>query len=90
MHPCVNQNRYRGKCIAKGTPNPLPDMLENVPVKIMVTGEIKAFKGKPGGGGGGGVSHTAKQTAPNSLGTSGGWIMIWQTDTAAEVPWDHS
>ncbi len=57
--------------LAKGISNPLPDKLENVPVRILVTGEITAFKGKPGGGGG--VSHTAKQTAPISLGTSGGW-----------------
>jgi hypothetical protein len=28
---------------------------------------------KPGGGGGGGTSHTAKQTPPIQLGTSGGW-----------------
>jgi hypothetical protein len=37
----------------------------------MVTGEIVAFGGKPGGGTG--VSHTAKQTPPIQLGTSGGW-----------------
>src|SRR5512134_3911235 len=34
----------------------------------MVTGEIKIVKS-----GGGGVSHTAKQTPPIQLGTSGGW-----------------
>lgn len=53
----------------------IPEVLENVPVVLEVTGEFKALKGPPGGGGGGGggVSHTAKQTPPIQLGTSGGW-----------------
>ncbi len=74
--PCIlvlTKTDIVADALAKGTASPLPDMLDNVPVKIMVTGEIKTFKGKPGGGGGGGVSHTAKQTAPIQLGTSGGW-----------------
>ncbi len=72
--PCIlvlTKTDIKENALAKGIPNPLPDNLENVPVRIMVTGEITAFKGKPGGGGG--VSHTAKQTPPISLGTSGGW-----------------
>ncbi|HKB84758.1 MAG TPA: hypothetical protein VKD08_01215 [Ignavibacteriaceae bacterium] len=71
--PCIlvlTKTDIVANALAQGTASPLPDMLENVPVKIMVTGEIKTFKGRPGGGG---VSHTAKQTAPISLGTSGGW-----------------
>ena len=74
--PCIlvlTKTDIQANALAKGAPSPLPDQLDNVPVRIMVTGEITAFKGKPGGGGGGGVSHTAKQTAPISLGTSGGW-----------------
>ncbi|PYI87165.1 MAG: hypothetical protein DME26_07010, partial [Verrucomicrobia bacterium] len=40
-----------------------------------LTDKFVAFKGNPhaGGGGGSGVSHTAKQTPPIQLGTSGGW-----------------
>jgi hypothetical protein len=40
-----------------------------------MTEPFRAMRGKPGGssGGGGGVSHTAKQTPPIQLGTSGGW-----------------
>jgi hypothetical protein len=49
----------------------LPSEIESVPVRIMVTGELIAFKGQ--GGGGGGISYTAKQTPPIQLGTSGGW-----------------
>jgi hypothetical protein len=52
--------------LAKGTL--IPQEIEGVPVVVQVTGELKAMKG-----GGGGVSHTAKQTAPIQLGTSGGW-----------------
>lgn len=72
--PCIlvlTKTDIQADALAKGTQNPLPEMLESVPVRTMVTGEITAFKGKPGGGGG--VSHTAKQTPPISLGTSGGW-----------------
>lgn len=46
----------------------IPATLEGVPVVTEVTGKIVALKG-----GGGGVSHTAKQTPPIQLGTSGGW-----------------
>ena len=50
----------------------IPEMIDGIPVVIEVTGIIRPMK--PGGGGGGGkVSHTAKQTAPIQLGTSGGW-----------------
>lgn len=48
-----------------------PKDLEGVPVEVVLTDKIVAMKG--GGGGGGGVSHTAKQTPPIQLGTSGGW-----------------
>jgi len=53
-----------------------PISIEGVPVKPVFTDKIVALKGPPGGGGGGGgggVSHTAKQTPPIQLGTSGGW-----------------
>ena len=46
----------------------LPYELDGVRVVQEVTGEFRAMKG-----GGGGVSHTAKQTPPIQLGTSGGW-----------------
>lgn len=48
----------------------LPATLDGYNVIQNVTGRIHAFKGKPGGGGG--VSHTARQTPPIQLGTSGG------------------
>ncbi len=48
----------------------LPVSLEGVPVVGQVTGVIRPMKGH---GGGGGTSHTAKQTPPIQLGTSGGW-----------------
>lgn len=72
--PCIlvlTKSDIKANALAKGQANPLPDKLENVPVEIMVTGELKALKGPPGGGGG--VSHTAIQTPPIQLGTSGGW-----------------
>jgi len=47
----------------------IPASLDGVPVIVSVTGKFKAMKG----GGGGGVSHTAIQTPPIQLGTSGGW-----------------
>jgi hypothetical protein len=53
----------------------LPPHLRGVAVKAVLTEKFVAFK-RPGSGGGGGgttVSHTAKQTAPIQLGTSGGW-----------------
>lgn len=43
-----------------------PADIEGVPVVLVYTDKIVAMKG-------GGVSHTAKQTAPIQLGTSGGW-----------------
>ncbi|HWO58399.1 MAG TPA: hypothetical protein VNN55_12655 [bacterium] len=46
-----------------------PKSIEGVPTKVLLTDKIVAM-GKPGGGG---VSHTAKQTPPIQLGTSGGW-----------------
>lgn len=46
----------------------IPATLEGVPVETEVTGRIVAMRA-----GGGGVSHTAKQTPPIQLGTSGGW-----------------
>ncbi len=45
-----------------------PTMLDGTPVKVLLTDRIVAMKST-----GGGVSHTAKQTAPIKLGTSGGW-----------------
>lgn len=44
----------------------IPKNIEGIPVVVEVTGKFKALKG-------GGVSHTAKQTPPIQLGTSGGW-----------------
>jgi hypothetical protein len=48
-------------------PGRLPATIDGYAVIENVTGKIHAFKG-----GGGGVSHTAKQTTPIQLGTSGG------------------
>lgn len=61
----------------------LPPQLRGIGVKVELTEKFRAFAGKGpgaggGGGGGGGVSHTALQTAPIQLGTSGGW----RTDSA--------
>jgi hypothetical protein len=50
----------------------LPLTLKGKRVRPELTEPFRAFA-KPGGGGGGGVSHTAKQTTPIQLGTSGGW-----------------
>jgi hypothetical protein len=50
----------------------LPRSVRGVGVQIHLTDKFRAMRGKPGGGGGG-VSHTAKQTPPIQLGTSGGW-----------------
>lgn len=46
-----------------------PTEIDGVPVVPVFTDKIVAMKSKPGGG----VSHTAKQTPPIQLGTSGGW-----------------
>jgi hypothetical protein len=73
--PCIlilTKTDIKANALAKGTQSPLPDQVESVPVREMVTGEITAFKGNPHGGGGG-ISHTAKQSIPIQLGTSGGW-----------------
>lgn len=47
----------------------IPAEIDGIPVITQVTGEFRAMKG----GGGGGVSHTAVQSFPIQLGTSGGW-----------------
>jgi hypothetical protein len=49
----------------KGTFALPPASLEGVPVYVVVTGEFRAYSGT--------VSHTAIQTPPIQLGTSGGW-----------------
>lgn len=56
----------------------LPPALRGIGVQVELTDKFVAMRGKPGGGGGSGdttptVSHTAKQTTPIKLGTSGGW-----------------
>jgi hypothetical protein len=52
---------------SKMAPGKLPELIEGVRVIEKVSGKIYAMKG-----GGGGVSHTAQQTPPIQLGTSGG------------------
>lgn len=61
----VDENSKGASEIARS----LPPQLGGVAVRVELTGKFQAFKGKPGGG----VSHTAKQTPPIQLGTSGGW-----------------
>ena len=51
----------------------LPAEIRGVGVKVELTDKFRAFAKPPSGGGGGGVSHTAIQTPPIQLGTSGGW-----------------
>jgi hypothetical protein len=53
----------------------MPPHIRGVAVKIELTDKFRAFKGPAGGAGGApsGVSHTAIQTPPIQLGTSGGW-----------------
>jgi len=51
----------------------LPPNLHGVGVQVELTDKFRAMVGRPPGGGGGGVSHTAVQTPPIQLGTSGGW-----------------
>jgi hypothetical protein len=48
----------------------LPVSIRGVGVSGRLTEPFRALAGKPGGGG---ISHTAKQTPPIKLGTSGGW-----------------
>ena len=50
----------------------LPPLLRGIPVRSHLTDKIRAFGGKPGGGSVF-VSHTARQSTPIYLGTSGGW-----------------
>jgi len=52
------------KADGKGT---IPSVIESIPLVVQVTGEFKALVDLAG------VSHTAKQTPPIQLGTSGGW-----------------
>jgi hypothetical protein len=49
----------------------LPRDVRGTAVQIQLTDKFRAMRGNPHGGGG--VSHTAKQTPPIQLGTSGGW-----------------
>ena len=53
----------------------LPKAIRGVPVSGQLTDRFRALSSKPGGNAppGGGVSHTALQTPPIQLGTSGGW-----------------
>jgi hypothetical protein len=56
----------------------LPAEYRGIGVQVRLTDKFRAFPGNGGGhggggGGGGGVSHTAIQTPPIQLGTSGGW-----------------
>ena len=53
----------------------LPRNLGGVGLQVHLTDKFRAMSGPPPGHGhgGGGVSHTAKQTPPIQLGTSGGW-----------------
>jgi hypothetical protein len=46
----------------------MPKHAKNVPIRVELTEPFRALAGKPAG-----VSHTAKQTTPIKLGTSGGW-----------------
>jgi hypothetical protein len=49
----------------------LPRNVRGIGVEVQLTDKFRAMKGNPHGGGG--TSHTAKQTPPIQLGTSGGW-----------------
>ena len=51
----------------------LPPQWRGVAMRAHLTDKFRAYKNPHGGGGGSGVSHTAKQTPPIQLGTSGGW-----------------
>ena len=50
----------------------LPPTLRGIAVRAELTDTFHALVGKPGGGQGG-ISHSAEQTPPIQLGTSGGW-----------------
>jgi hypothetical protein len=58
---------------AASTIRSLPVEIRGTLVRVETTEKFRAMAGKPGGSGGGGVSHTAKQSLPIQLGTSGGW-----------------
>lgn len=60
---------------ANGLSKSLPAKMGAVGVSIELTEKFRAFKGAPSGGGSTSttVSHTAVQTSPIQLGTSGGW-----------------
>jgi hypothetical protein len=49
----------------------LPATLRGTAIHIRLTDKFRAMKGNPHNGGG--TSHTARQTPPIQLGTSGGW-----------------
>lgn len=63
----VNQNHRNAAEIKKA----LPSDIRGKKVRVELTEPFRAYA-KPGGGGGG-VSHTARQTPPIQLGTSGSW-----------------
>lgn len=65
----VNQQSKDAKLVEQA----MPANIRGVNVVVEMTEPFRAMPGKPGGGGG--VSHTAKQTTPIQLGTSGGWSM---------------
>jgi hypothetical protein len=65
-HPCVILFLKESPPAGVNTTASLPLSLEGVPVMTEVTGEFKPLKAS-------GTSHTAKQTPPIQLGTSGGW-----------------
>src|SRR6266496_4415131 len=62
----VNQ----GGSAAANVVRALPAQLRGVGVKAELTDPFRAYVGRPGGGG---ASHTAVQSPPIQLGTSGGW-----------------
>jgi hypothetical protein len=61
-----------GKEIAD-TVRSLPKKIKDLPVVVEITEPFRAMLGKPDPTATGKVSHTAKQTPPIQLGTSGGW-----------------
>ncbi|MGE5410221.1 MAG: hypothetical protein ACM3MI_04610 [Clostridiales bacterium] len=69
----LTKTDIKASALAQGKASPIPDILENIPVEILVTGEIVHFKDTPSLEKTTAVSHTAKQTPPIQLGTSGGW-----------------
>lgn len=71
----------RIESLAKGVaPAAIPASIEDAPVVILVTGEIKALKG-----GGGGVDHTARFPRPVPLGISTGHPAITAGTIGARV-----